>query len=721
MKSTTYLQDESILTLLALNNLIVPEIQRDYVWGENKDVLQKFINDIKNYAKICDACKRAHSERNNNIGFLYSYKPPYQELERGRYLDEFLIDGQQRITTIFLLLLSRAVSEDRIRDFKNICRVHEDGFAECFNYKVREISQNFMDSLLKHVINVGDSTALDFIYEKDRPTWFLSDFERDPTVISICNSLIVLKKSFENDDNLYFDFLLENIHFWHFKTEITTQGEELYISMNSTGEQLAQNEIQKADIISKNNQIDFGQRWEKWQNIFWWHRIEGKDTITEKENADKGFNNYIHCIHDLEQVEKVLKQNTEINYAEINYELYITALCVVTNSNYEKKTLESDPLMDKLNEIGFPTEWLGDFRYKLWNILNAQDWSRGEKTTDAANQKTMLFWPWMYFIKRLLMGEKSLEKHYWDILRIIHLFYIRYYCDKRDYKKIFKVVDSICSNNYEAAFVNCEAATDEEGDDNLFYEEEIKLQALYSHMPESEKVIWNIQNIPVIRDGSNCGGSTVMSFFNKCTTLDEFEKVRTFLVNIFDTKKLQPQKNPNILKSLLLFYSKDNGKEDVFWHVKSDGKYFVKEWKRIVRSGAFWRFYDECCGNIIDINTMLQKKRKEYFEYKKLDYKLKLPRSEKAIIYDAIIGKLNDKDSIWENGNVGFGRDTQAQRPTLFDDKDELYRIKEYMWYNRYELQQNWQSILREEYNSIQFINYPNMANEVYNDNKNAE
>ena len=718
MKSTTYLQDESILTLLALNNLIVPEIQRDYVWGENKDVLQKFINDIKNYAKICDACKRAHSERNNNIGFLYSYKPPYQELERGRYLDEFLIDGQQRITTVFLLLLSRAVSEDRIKDFKNICRVHEDGFAECFNYKVREISQTFMDSLLKHIINVGNRTALDFIYEGDRPSWFLSDFEQDPTVIAVRKSLIVIKKSFENDDNLYFDFLLENIHFWHFKTEITTQGEELYISMNSTGEQLSQNEIQKANIISKNNLDDFGQKWEEWQNLFWWHRTDGKDTITEKENADKGFNNYIHCIHDLEHV---LNSNSEINYSDIEYELYIKALCLVTNSSCNEKKLEKDALVEKLNEMKLPTEWLEDFRSKLWNILNTQEWSIGTKTTDAANQKTMLFWPWMYYCKFLHKNNTSQEYDIEVLLRIIHLFYIRYYCDKRDYRKIFNVVESICLNKYYAVFVNCDAATDAEDDNNLFYEEEIKLQNLYSTTPEYEEIIWNIQNIPVIRDGSNCGSSTVMSFFNKFSSPDIARQMLKFLKQTFDAQMQIPKVDPNILRSLLLFYSEvNNGKEDVFWQVKSDGKYFAKEWKRIVRSGAFWRFYDEFIDNSIDINTMLQKKRDEYFKDKILDYESKLPRFEKAIVYDAIC-YLKDKDSIWKNGNAGFGRDTQSQRPTLFEDKDELYRIKEYMWYNRYELPQNWQSILRTEYPDINFINYPNMANEVHIDSENVE
>ena len=41
-KYNAYLKDENLLTLFSLNNMIVPEIQREYVWGNNSDVLEKF-------------------------------------------------------------------------------------------------------------------------------------------------------------------------------------------------------------------------------------------------------------------------------------------------------------------------------------------------------------------------------------------------------------------------------------------------------------------------------------------------------------------------------------------------------------------------------------------------------------------------------------------------------------------------------------------------------
>lgn len=712
MKSNTYLKDESILTLLALNNLIVPEIQREYVWGENENVLKKFIYDIKNHAEKCDSCKRVHSRKINNIGFLYSYKPPYSEIEKGRYLDEFLIDGQQRITTIFLLLLSRAVKENRIRDFISICRIQDDGYSACFNYKVRSLTQEFLNCLLKHVIETKDK-ALDFIMSNDcRPSWFLMDFEQDPTVSAMCKSIKIIIESFENDENLYFDFLLENIHFWHFKTEATSQGEELYISMNSTGEQLSNNEIKKAEILSKENAVDLGRKWENWQNLFWRNRHKGiePDKITGKENADQGFNNYLLCIEDLEKVteNKSLDSDT--------YQIYIDALAFVTNSYCNENDDGKDVLVDKLKELNLPEDWLGDYRYKLWNLLNTRNWAIGEKYTDSANQITMLFWPWMYYCKLLKQSDGKtdlkdiLSNRLEDLLRILHLFYIRYYCEKRDYRKIKYVIDLIINEGgYDEALKNIQETSNEEedtgSDKNPFYEEEKVLQDRYKNDIALESIIWNIQNIPVVKDGSYCGGNTIMKFQDKLKDYESAKHVLEFLINIFDSKEQKPKIKESILKTLLLFYSTSD--EDSFWQVKSNGRYFAKDWKRMIRTNAFWRFYDDYNGqHTKDIEDLLFEKRKGFFDNLKLDYNNPLPRYKKAIVYDAI---CSSDSSIWHNGNIGFGVGLSGNQDTMFNDKDELYCIKEYMWYQKLELPKDWRNILSEKYKNVEFYNYPSL------------
>ena len=107
----------------------------------------------------------------------------------------------------------------------------------------------------------------------------------------------------------YFDYLLENIHFWHFKTEATSQGEELYISMNSRGEQLSSHETQKAASLPPEEQIKWGKKWENWQTFFWKNRNNNK---AKNINADKGFNQYLDCIDSLERFKYELSSENAI-------------------------------------------------------------------------------------------------------------------------------------------------------------------------------------------------------------------------------------------------------------------------------------------------------------------------------------------------------------------------------------------------------------------------
>ena len=52
-----------------------PEIQREYVWGNNSDVLEKFLQELEKKGSPCQECHHVHTNKNINVGFLYSYKP----------------------------------------------------------------------------------------------------------------------------------------------------------------------------------------------------------------------------------------------------------------------------------------------------------------------------------------------------------------------------------------------------------------------------------------------------------------------------------------------------------------------------------------------------------------------------------------------------------------------------------------------------------------------
>ena len=674
MKSTAYLQDESILTLLALNNLIVPEIQRDYVWGENEDVLRKFISDIKKYAEKCDACKRVHSENNNNIGFLYSYKPPYQELEQGRYLDEFLIDGQQRITTVFLLLLSRAVAESRIRDFKNICRVNDDGFAECFNYKVREISQSFMDNLLKHVIKIDGTTALDFIYEGDRPSWFLSDFKQDPTATAICKSLKIINDSFKEDKHLYFDFLLENIHFWHFKTEITTQGEELYISMNSTGEQLSDNEIKKANIMSKEGTTNYGNKWEEWQHFFWKRR--GRN-----ENADMGLDQFLQCVEGLESFLKSEKSsNPAENGADVKaIEYYMKALFYLFDNKL------NDYFISQYSE---KTKWFETIKAEIIYLLNnvKTDWmltpqdSKKYDDQGVSRNRAVLMWSWLYFFK--LKFEKAKDDDVFpddDLFRLLHWVYLKYHAYNRSVKTVLKLMESLVDKGYCEVFDNANIYCEEK----ILTEEDSALERLYKKMKNDriklESIIWQIQDIHCIRDSRDIGGYTIKELIDIIEDEDNTSRIQNAESLLNNLTILLPsgqhiQDLEPLVKSCLLLYGE-------FWRKVSPwyyNRYYISDWKRIFRTDAFVDFYKDIFKKEkYDSNKMKDVIEKK-IEEKRDDFKKQLGLNSKhddrtlAIIYDMV---AENKDVLWKNPYLGFWQDNSNTSDRIMEEDTNCFSM----------------------------------------------
>ena len=147
-----------------VDQLIVPEIQRDYVW--QKGQLLGFLASIKKEfqefqeAEIPEIAVDTQSDsgallqkdfedffrkRNfsANIGFIYAYS---DEQYQGRY---FLIDGQQRITSLYLLLLtlaSRCGQEQAFR--KHYCRAGRPKL----DYRVRDATSYFLGEVVEIVL-----------------------------------------------------------------------------------------------------------------------------------------------------------------------------------------------------------------------------------------------------------------------------------------------------------------------------------------------------------------------------------------------------------------------------------------------------------------------------------------------------------------------------------------------------------------------------------------
>lgn len=723
MKQTNnaFLKDENILTLFSLNNLIVPEIQREYVWGRNTNVLEKFLIDLKENANVCNTCHHVHGNHNINIGFLYSYKPPYVKLENDRYLDEFLIDGQQRITTIFLLLLTRAVVENRVEDFCNIIRYDEASKHMSFSYKVRNLTQNFLLMLIRHIVEHPNTDALNFFLNKEYPYWFLSDYNEDPTISSMTKAICSMLNIFPANE-YYFNYLLESIHFWHFKTEATSQGEELYISMNSRGEQLSNNETQKAASLPPKDQITWGNKWEEWQTFFWRNRNKEAENI----NADKGFNQYLSCIDSLERFKNELSSKEMVNEDSLNsfhsdikdINVYMDALRYICDKN--NFTLESYCYYD----------WYDNFLADIWTELNKNEssWyvSKSTYNNDAvAKNKAMLFWSWMYYYK--LKCDKIIDSS--EMLRLIHFYYVRYHCYKRSARPLFSIIEDVAKNGfcvYKQLNGNNEKIEDEdregETDSRLFSNEEIFLSKIFSLNTTTpydlESICWKLQDIPYLKDGKNVGGNTINDFLDYISKANEEEAIKDMeilykdLVDLFDNVG-----NFNKVKSMLLFYSDENG--NTFWLRQSPyyyNNYECSSKKRIIRCKAFLDFYKDYRQSR-DLDQMLVEQRNDYFaNHHDFDFNEVPTFKHLAIVYDAILSHDSNMVQIWCDDSLAFSTSLTINNietgQYLYRNQLKLWSLKRYFGSNYKEiiLPKEWQKILKESYSNItfRFVNYEN-------------
>ncbi|MFV0226264.1 DUF262 domain-containing protein [Empedobacter falsenii] len=434
------LKEYSIEDILLHYNLIVPEIQREYVWGLNAHkIIDTFLEDIKECRKnivkadssaeidvvrsmlenplLDDQAKSALEKlltsnesaisSELNIGFLYSYRPPYSDGSKDR--DLFLIDGQQRFTTLFLLLFYFAIKEKRMDTFVDLFKINIAKGTLGFDYRVRSLTHQFFVELLDKTKTVADLLSV------RKQTWFLNNFSKDVTVNAICGTeerpsvFDLFNRYFEKDDETYFDYIKSKIKFWHFKTEETSQGEELYITMNSRGQQLADNENIRAKLFDseevKSDPLYWSEKWEQWQDFFWKNRDKSNG-----HSADEGFNEFLRWNQlliminynfenseiDLEKEIKFLQNsvtNLEIKYLNLEtISLYFDAL------KYLQQFFEKENIDSLLTD--YP-KYKAKFNFTLFTYING----------NFLNQSQLfLILPLLEYCKQRLENKKEIRQ-----------------------------------------------------------------------------------------------------------------------------------------------------------------------------------------------------------------------------------------------------------------------------------------------------------------------
>ena len=192
------------------DKIIVPDLQRDYCWGDHipSNSTETLVS------SFMDSLLKLDRSRDITMGLIYGY---YDKELTPNHLQ--LCDGQQRLTTLFLILgvLNRKAGDDRYKDILiSNFELEEDDKEPHLLYGIRESSLYFLSDLtIYYFLNSNLSLS-----DLDKQPWFLNSYNNDPTIISIkCAIETIEAKLASNDDNekpdiySFGDFLIERLKF----------------------------------------------------------------------------------------------------------------------------------------------------------------------------------------------------------------------------------------------------------------------------------------------------------------------------------------------------------------------------------------------------------------------------------------------------------------------------------------------------------------------------
>jgi len=361
--------------------VVIPDMQREYCWpstlvsGQNCSLVTSYLRDLLKSSSKGNVKSR--------MGLIYAYELPANHIQ--------LCDGQQRITTIYLIIgcltkllgkfskdseLYHRAEDVLISDFER----HDDHEPR-LQYAIRESTLMFLRDLVSNYF-LGDAED---IVSSD---WYFSSYKEDP---SIRNMLMAIK---EIKSNLNLDtaektlsYVLNNISFLYFDMQSRKYGEEQFVVLNITGKPLSLSEHLKPRLIGAmkaqgaDSEIEkkYSDMWESWEQFFWDHRP--KDENHSNFVVDDYLNEFLRWTYICENIDK------DAAYFRDDAEKYSAVQKVLAGASYnlvENQETKISELFDTIDAYKTALKFIVDNRividsdtssdiafceYSLWDIM----------------------------------------------------------------------------------------------------------------------------------------------------------------------------------------------------------------------------------------------------------------------------------------------------------------------------------------------------------------
>lgn len=337
MNNTTNTQSGERLSFFKLftqkkYRISIPIIQRDYAQGRKstKEIRNTFLNALYNYLE--------ENKPNRDLDFIYGSLS-----EINNDIDFIPLDGQQRLTTLFLLhwyLCQVSNNIEKREEFKNAL-LSDDG-KSMFTYETRTSSSEFCSSLMKCDFDFdkllesdkdaeGNSKENSISKTLRNYSWFYMSWQNDPTIQAMLIMLDAIHSKFFNKKE-FFERLLDVdnpiITFLFLNLQDFKLTDDLYIKMNSRGIPLTSFENFKAKFeqflesvqTKRNFSLTFAGKQKnvsiqeyfsynidaKWADLFWNYRKLQNRSKNETDNTfDDELMNFIKVIFTSQYAMKV--------------------------------------------------------------------------------------------------------------------------------------------------------------------------------------------------------------------------------------------------------------------------------------------------------------------------------------------------------------------------------------------------------------------------------
>lgn len=341
--------------------IIIPDFQRDFCWGDQTHGVPPYFDIVTGFLDTLVEEFKSDKESDHFLGKIDVYEHPKNHI--------YLTDGQQRLTTLYLIIgmLYRKEQEIELKKKLKNCLIfsledNNDDQEPYLQYSVRESTVFFLRDLVTHFFLAElsiDSYRIDYqqavknkkgnkidtllSFAVKNQAWYFSEYDLDPSIISMLSALSIIEEKLKNIDEDFSDFVIEKIKIQYYDVIDKQRGEERFVIINTTGKSLTLTENVKPIMLGTATKAKFAKEWEERETFFWQNRILGKENI-----ADYGVDDFLNwCFQIIDQqdefdiikkAKRILKEKNNDYYLECidaYYKALNKVLICLENDKYQ--------------------------------------------------------------------------------------------------------------------------------------------------------------------------------------------------------------------------------------------------------------------------------------------------------------------------------------------------------------------------------------------------